>query len=127
MSSKYTSGSSIYLSSSIINKITPTQIEIKLYNKDVFPLDDGSYPGIKIQRGSSSSNLTELEVDNIPSYSDDSSYRYLTYTFANNFTLPEGTHYFKVTNGEETSSTKSITLIISFSLRLPVVFAYLVN
>lgn len=99
-----------YLSSSIINKITRTQIEIKLYNKDVFPLDDGSYPGIIIQRGSSSSNLTELKVENIPSYRDDSSYRYLTYTFANNFTLPEGTHYFKVTNGEETSSTKNITL-----------------
>ena len=99
-----------YLSSSIINKITPTQIEIKLYNKDVFPLDDGSYPGIKIQRGSSSSNLTELEVENIPSYRDDSSYRYLTYTFANNFTLPEGTHCFKVTNGEETSSTQTINL-----------------
>lgn len=93
-----------YSSSSIIRTVSATQIEIKLYDTSVYPLEDGSYAGISFKHSTNESDYQAFAVNSIPTYRDESLYRYLTYTFQN--PLSEGTHYLKVTNGHETG-TKS--------------------
>ena len=93
-----------YSSSSIIRTVSATQVEIKLYDTSVYPLEDGSYAGISFQHSTDGSDYQAFAVNSIPTYRDESLYRYLTYTFQN--PLSEGTHYLKVTNGHETG-TKS--------------------
>lgn len=93
-----------YSSSSIIRTVSATQVEIKLYDTSVYPLEDGSYAGISFQHSTNESDYQAFAVNSIPTYRDESLYRYLTYTFQN--PLSEGTHYLKVTNGHE-SGTKS--------------------
>ena len=96
-----------YYSSSIIRTLSATQVEIKLSDTSVYPLEDGSYAGISFQHSTNGSEYQTFAVNSIPTYRDESSYRYLTYTFQN--PLSEGTHYLKVTNGHETG-TKSTVL-----------------
>lgn len=93
-----------YSSSSIIQTVSATQVEIKLSDTSVYPLEDGSYAGISFQHSTDGSDYQAFAVNSIPTYRDESLYRYLTYTFQN--PLSEGTHYLKVTNGHETG-TKS--------------------
>ena len=93
-----------YSSSSIIRTVSATQVEIKLSDTSVYPLEDGSYAGISFQHSTNGSEYQAFAVNSIPTYRDESLYRYLTYTFQN--PLSEGTHYLKVTNGHETG-TKS--------------------
>lgn len=93
-----------YSSSSIIRTVSATQVEIKLYDTSVYPLEDGSYAGISFQHSTNGSDYQAFAVNSIPTYRDESLYRYLTYTFQN--PLSEGTHNLKVTNGHETG-TKS--------------------
>lgn len=93
-----------YSSSSIIRTVSATQVEIKLYDTSVYPLEDGSYAGISFQHSTDGSDYQAFAVNSIPTYRDESLYRYLTYTFQN--PLSEGTHHLKVTNGHETG-TKS--------------------
>lgn len=93
-----------YSSSSIIRTVSATQVEIKLYDTSVYPLEDGSYAGISFQHSTDGSDYQAFAVNSIPTYRDESLYRYLTYTFQN--PLSEGTHYLKVTNGHD-SGTKS--------------------
>ena len=96
-----------YSSSSIIQTVSATQVEIKLSDTSVYPLEDGSYAGINFQHSTNGSEYQAFAVNSIPTYRDESLYRYLTYTFQN--PLSEGTHYLKVTNGHETG-TKSTCL-----------------
>ena len=93
-----------YTSSSIIQSVTASQAEIKLYGDTVYPLEDGSYAGISFQHSTDGTNYQDFAVDSIPDYRDENGYRYLTYTFQT--ALSEGTHYLKVTNGHQTG-TKS--------------------
>ena len=93
-----------YTSSSIIQSVTASQAEIKLYNDTVYPLEDGSYAGISFQHSTDGTNYQDFAVNSIPDYRDENGYRYLTYTFQT--ALSEGTHYLKVTNGHQTG-TKS--------------------
>lgn len=93
-----------YSSSSIIQTVSATQVEIKLSDTSVYPLEDGSYAGISFQHSTNGSEYQAFAVNSIPTYRDESLYRYLTYTFQN--PLSEGTHYLKVTNGHD-SGTKS--------------------
>ena len=97
---------------SSITAVTPTQIEIKLLDTDVFPLEDGSYAALQLQYSSDNDSFQDVEI-NIPTDSRDlDTYRYLTYSFPSTFTLDTSvtTHYFKVKNGHETiSATKQIT------------------
>lgn len=88
-----------YSSSSIIRTVSATQVEIKLYDTSVYPLEDGSYAGISFQHSTDGSDYQAFAVNSIPTYRDESLYRYLTYTFQN--PLSEGTHYLKVTNGHD--------------------------
>lgn len=95
------------ISAAAITTFNSNTIEIKLYDTNVFPLDDGSYAGIKFQHSTNGSSYTDYDLS-VPSNSRDlSSYRYLTYTFPTPLTT--GTHYFKVTNGLVTS-TKQMTI-----------------
>ena len=96
-----------YSSSLIIRTVSATQVEIKLSDTSVYPLEDGSYAGISFQHSTNGSEYQAFAVNSIPTYRDESLYRYLTYTFQN--PLSEGTHYLKVTNGHETG-TKSTCL-----------------
>lgn len=91
-------------SSSIIRTVSATQVEIILSVTSVYPLEDGSYAGISFQHSTNGSEYQAFAVNSIPTYRDESLYRYLTYTFQN--PLSEGTHYLKVTNGHD-SGTKS--------------------
>ena len=91
-------------SSSIIQTVSATQVEIQLSYTSVYPLEDGSYAGISFQHSTNESEYQAFAVNSIPTYRDESLYRYLTYTFQN--PLSEGTHYLKVTNGHD-SGTKS--------------------
>ncbi len=93
-----------YSSSSIIQTVSATQVEIKISDTSVYPLEDGSYAGISFQHSTNGSEYQAFAVNSIPTYRDESLYRYLTYTFQN--PLSEGTHYLKVTNGHD-SGTKS--------------------
>lgn len=93
-----------YTSSSIIQSVTASQAEIKLYDDTVYPLEDGSYAGISFQYSTDGTNYQDFAVNSIPDYRDENGYRYLTYTFQT--ALSEGTHYLKVTNGRQTG-TKS--------------------
>lgn len=93
-----------YTSSSIIQSVTASQAEIKLYDDTVYPLEDGSYAGISFQHSTDGTNYQDFAVNSIPDYRDENGYRYLTYTFQT--ALSEGTHYLKVTNGRQTG-TKS--------------------
>lgn len=93
-----------YSTSSIIRTVSATQVEIKLYDTSVYPLEDGSYAGISFQHSTDGSDYQAFAVNSVPTYRDESLYRYLTYTFQN--PLSEGTHHLKVTNGHETG-TKS--------------------
>ena len=93
-----------YTSSSIIQSVTASQAEIKLYGDTVYPLEDGSYAGISFQHSTDGTNYQDFAVNSIPDYRDENGYRYLTYTFQT--ALSEGTHYLKVTNGHQTG-TKS--------------------
>ena len=97
------------LSSSAIQTVSLSQVEIKLLDDKVFPLEDGSYVNISFKYSSDGTNYQDFAVNNIPSSSRDTSdhYRYLTYDFLN--VLPAGTHYLRVTNGQETY-TKSFTV-----------------
>ena len=96
-----------YSSSSIIRTVSATQVEIKLSDTSVYPLEDGSYAGISFQHSTNGSEYQAFAVNSIPTYRDEGLYRYLTYTFQN--PLSEGTHYLKATNGHETG-TKSTCL-----------------
>lgn len=96
-----------YSSSSIIRTVSATQVEIKLYDTSVYPLEDGSYAGISFQHSTDGSDYQAFAVNSIPTYRDESLYRYLTYTFQN--PLSAGTHYLKVTNGHD-SGTKSTNI-----------------
>lgn len=91
-------------SSLIIRTVSATQVEIKLSHTSVYPLEDGSYAGINFHYSTNGSEYQAFAVNSIPTYRDESLYRYLTYTFQN--PLSEGTHYLKVTNGHD-SGTKS--------------------
>lgn len=93
-----------YYTSSIIQSVTASQAEIKLYNDTVYPLEDGSYAGISFQHSTDGTNYQDFAVNSIPDYRDENGNRYLTYTFQT--ALSEGTHYLKVTNGHQ-SGTKS--------------------
>lgn len=93
-----------YYTSSIIQSVTASQAEIKLYNDTVYPLEDGSYAGISFQHSTDGTNYQDFAVNSIPDYRDENGCRYLTYTFQT--ALSEGTHYLKVTNGHQTG-TKS--------------------
>lgn len=93
-----------YTSSSIIQSVTASQAEIKLYDDTVYPLEDGSYAGISFQHSTDGTNYQDFAVNSIPDYRDENGYRYLTYTFQT--ALSEGTHHLKVTNGQQTG-TKS--------------------
>ena len=93
-----------------INSITPTQIEIKLFDDSVYPLDDGSYAGLKVLYSANNSTYQEVEI-NIPADSRDSgSYRYVTYSFPSTFSLDStvSRHYFRATNGTDTVSTNKL-------------------
>lgn len=94
-----------YSSSSIIQTVSATQVEIKLSDTSVYPLEDGSYAGISFQHSTNESDYQAFAVNSIPTYRDESLYRYLTYTFQN--PLSEGTHYLKVTNGHETGTKRT--------------------
>lgn len=96
---------------SSINTITPTQIEIKFSDDKVFPLDDGSYAGLKVQYSSDNSTYRDVEINIPANFYDSSSYRYVTYSFPSTFSLDSGAsrHYFKATNGTGTVS-KSTTI-----------------
>ena len=100
---------SIYTPSiSSINSITPTQIQIQLSGTTVYPLDDGSYAGLKVQYSpySGSSNYQDIDIAVPVDSTDTSSYRYITYSFPSNFTFDPNvsTHNFRVTNGYNTVS-----------------------
>lgn len=94
---------------SLINSITPTQIQIKLTNTAVYPLDDGSYAGLKVQYSpySGSSNYQDIDITVPVDSTDTDSYRYITYSFPSNFSLDSSvtTHWFRVTNGTQTKTT----------------------
>ena len=83
------------VSTNAITDLTPTQIQIQLYDINVFPLDDGSYAGLKFQHSTDGSNFVDFPLS-IPSSCYDVPYgsygdRYLTYTFPS--PLPGGTNY----------------------------------
>lgn len=95
------------LDSSGISSLTSTQIEIVLYDTNVFPLEDGSYAGIDFEHSTDGTNYEILPL-NIPSETRDLySTRYLTYDF--DAPLVVGTHYFRVTNVYKTFE-KEITV-----------------
>nr|MCR4790318.1 InlB B-repeat-containing protein [Treponemataceae bacterium] len=84
------------------------EIVIKLYDTNVYPLEDGNYAGLVFSYSTDGTNYTELAFDAAPTYSDKNSFRYLTYDLTSADTsIPEGNITFKVTNGHETE-TKSI-------------------
>ena len=92
------------LDSSGISSLSSTQIEIALYDTEVFPLEDGSYAGITFEYSTDDVNYELLSLS-IPSQIRDSdSTRYLTYNF--DAPLTEGTHYFKVSNVYKTFTEK---------------------
>ena len=86
-----------------------TEIVIKLYDTDVYPLEDGNYAGIVFSYSTDGTNYTEFGFDNAPTYSDNGGYRYLTYDLASadisiETLLSAETYYFKVTNGHQTET-----------------------
>lgn len=90
-----------------IENVSTTQIEIKLGNKQVYPLDDGSYAGLKFQYSSDGENYQDLNLS-VPAYTkDEGAYRYLTYSLPASLNLSASTYTFKVTNG---TNTKTKTL-----------------
>ncbi len=102
--------SSIYTA---FESISSTQIEIKLYNSKVFSLEDGSYAGLEFQYSTDNVNYQALDVISIPSdYRDTATYRILTYSFANNFVLPDGQYYFKVSNGKQNATSSRTTISV---------------
>lgn len=91
-----------------IENVSTTQIEIKLGNKQVYPLDDGSYAGLKFQYSSDSINYQDLNLKIPVSTKDEGAYRYLTYSLPTSLDLSAETNKFLVTNGTE-YATKYLT------------------
>ena len=85
-----------------IETFNSKSIRIKFYSPNVYPLDDGSYAGLKFQYSKDNGAYTDVDLK-IPSSTDDiNSYRYVTYNFK---TRLEGGHYtFKVTNSVQTET-----------------------
>ena len=92
---------------SVITSISATNLELRLYDPSVYPLDDGSYAGVKFTHSLDGNNYEDFDLSVPVSYEDKNYYRYLLYEFET--PLSEGTHSFKVTNGHENSS-ESITI-----------------
>ena len=80
-----------------ISSITTDSIEIVLSSNKVYPLEDGSYAGIKFLHSTTDSDYQDLELSIPTNYKDIESKRYLTYSFKE--PLTSGSHYFKVTYG----------------------------
>lgn len=81
-------------SSNSISKLLSREIVVKLSTTEVYPLEDGSYAGLKILYSTDGINYEDYNLS-VPSSSEDvGGYRYLKY----NLSLQVGTHYFKVTN-----------------------------
>ncbi|MBO4532830.1 MAG: hypothetical protein J5726_03945 [Treponema sp.] len=85
-----------------IETFNSKSIQIKFYSPNVYPLDDGSYAGLKFQYSKDNGAYTDVDLK-IPSSTDDiNTYRYVTYNFK---TRLEGGHYtFKVTNSVQTET-----------------------
>ncbi|BDC94382.1 clostripain-related cysteine peptidase [Treponema bryantii] len=90
-----------------ITDVSATTLKLQLFDPLVYPLDDGSYAGVKFTHSLDNVNYEDFDLSVPVSYEDTSYYRYLLYEFET--PLSEGTHSFKVTNGHEISS-KSITI-----------------
>lgn len=84
------------LDSYAIKKLGTTYIEIRLFATSVFPLEDGSYAGLKFERSSSGNDNTweTLNMNPPTSTRDEGTYRYLTYFFPE--PLPAGPNFIKV-------------------------------
>lgn len=87
-----------------IYSITSTQIEVELTDTAVYPLDDGSYAGLKVQYSPNNSDFQDIQISIPEDTRDYYSSRILTYSFPSSFTLDANAseHYFKVTNGDQT-------------------------
>jgi len=101
---------------SSVQRVSSSEIEIKLYDDKVYPLDDGNYAGLVFSYSTDGTNYTEFGFDNAPTYSDNGGYRYLTYDLASadisiETLLSAETYYFKVTNGHE-NYTKQCNYIL---------------
>ena len=100
-----------------IEDFSATQIEIKLDDTSVFPLDDGSYAGIHISYSSDgnddfeANNFQDIDNCKFEGYSDTGYTRYLTYSFPDTFSLAAvEKHTFKVTNNHNTEyKSKTLT------------------
>lgn len=88
-----------------ISSLSSTQVEIDLKSSSVYPLEDGSFAGIKVLHSTDYTNYEEYAVNNPPNAER---LGYLKYTFTT--PLAAGTHYIKVTNGSSTTGYKRITL-----------------
>ncbi len=97
-----------------IQNISSIDIEIKLYSTYVYPLEDGTYVGLKFQHSTDDTNYTDIDLKAPYETEDKNGYRYLKFYL--NFDLPEGNNYFKVSNGYQ-SHTKSIDYVRPENLR----------
>ena len=96
-----------------INAVTATQIEIKFYRNAVFPLDDGSYAGLKVQYSANDVTYQDININIPDNYRDEGVYRYVNYSFPSTFAFNSSVrqHYFKAVNGKQTDikTTKSLS------------------
>ena len=92
---------------SSLSKLSSSGIELKFYSGTLYPLDDGSFAGIHFLHSTNNTDWETFDsyITSIPLKKSNDIY---TYNFIS--PLPKGNHYFKVTNGDTTTSSKNITI-----------------
>ena len=72
------------------------QVKIRLSGSNVYPLEDGSYAGLKLYHSSDMENWEDCNINIPSSFEDVNDQRYLTYTITS--PLNDGVNFFKVSN-----------------------------
>lgn len=89
-----------------ITSLSSTTVEIQLYGSTLYPLEDGSFAGIKALHSTNNKDYENYPINNVPN-TDRAGY--LKYTFTT--PLSAGDHYIKVTNGIKETYEKTVSVI----------------
>ncbi len=89
-----------------ITSLSSTTVEIQLYSSTLYPLEDGSFAGIKALHSTNNKDYENYPINNVPN-TDRAGY--LKYTFTT--PLSAGDHYIKVTNGIKETYEKTVSVI----------------
>jgi hypothetical protein len=89
-----------------ITSLSPTTVEIQLYGSTLYPLEDGSFAGIKALHSTNNKDYENYPINDVPN-TDRAGY--LKYTFTT--PLSVGDHYIKVTNGIKETYEKTVSVI----------------